>query len=268
MKHAQHLLVCTVCSVLVTACGGGSSGTDVRVPERSQSEPLHGFLTIEERSGQRVLDAWFRYGSLSEATGDQIWQSGTQHCDRVSVPGEGSAPVLDWQDTLYAGESITILSRSGEVVRLLPQVHGDAVVYATSERWLSEPLPEDAHLSMAGSGDVPAFGPLGLAPLAPLVRLQPSGGVSLDVSQPLLWEASDESDDAIELTIAGFAVSEVNPGQTVHCRLDDSGEFALPAEVVELLPTDSPVVYTLLRTRHVSHESDGALLHISQSSYP
>lgn len=256
-----------VCPLILAACGGGSSeSTAVGVSaERAESGPVHGFVVIEERTGQRVVDAWFVRGDMSATQSAAIWSSGQQRCSLEKSGSAESAMAIDWQNTLYAGESIDILSRGDNTVSLLPQRYENAVVYATAERWLLEPLSDDAQLQIEGGGQVPAFAPVDVMPLTPLVRLQPADGVSLNAAQPVVWEASPSSDDTIELWVSAASDGSV---QTVRCALLDSGEFSLPAVVAQALPGNTPLVYTLIRSRTVSHESGGAYLHVSQTSIP
>lgn len=267
MKRRNILFALVACAGALTACGGGTSGpaADGSSAERSQAEPVHGFVNIEERSGKRVLDAWFARGPAAIVDGEPVWQSGDDSC--VQRTTMEPAQAARWQDTLYAGESIVIQSRAEHVVSLLPQYDGQAVVYATEERWLSDPLPDDAYLSVPGAGDIPAFGPVWLSPLTPLLVLQPVDGVSLDSAQPVLWEASAQTDDGIELTVSTMAPENAIINPVFRCTLTDNGNFSLPAALTERMPMGSALVYTMVRTRTASLEAEGAYLHLSQSSF-
>lgn len=261
--------------VFLSACGGGSGGSNPadNTVQATLAGPLQGFIAIEERSGKRVFDAWFSRGSSTTSSGLELWTNGSERCvdsgDLTTVGDDAHSQTGSrWRDTLFAGETVRIQSRGGDIVTLQAQRYEDAVVYATADRWLAQALPDDAQLSVVGSDQFPAFGPVGLAPLTPLVSSQPASGYSTDVTQAIVWEASADTSDDIQLKISTLTGDTGKPVKTIHCWLDDSGRFELPELVVQHLPDNPQLTYSLVRLREATHESDGVKLHVSQVSYP
>ena len=261
--------------VFLSACGGGSGESSLpdNTAQAALAGPLQGFIAIEERAGKRVFDAWFSRGSSITSAGLELWSAGSERCvdsgALTNVEGGASSQTGSrWRDTLFAGETVRIQSRGGDVVTLQAQRYEDAVMYATADRWLAQALPDDSQLTVVGSDQFPAFGPVGLAPLTPLISSQPTGGYSTDVTQAIVWEASADTSDDIQLKISTLTSDSSKPAQTIRCWLDDSGRFTLPELVVQHLPDNPQITYSLVRLREAIHESGGAKLHVSQVSYP
>lgn len=260
--------------VFLSACGGsGGSNPSDNIAQAALTGPLQGYIAIEERSGKRVFDAWFSRGSVTTSAGLELWSEGSQRCvdssDLTNVDGNASSQTGSrWRDTLFAGETVRIQSRGGDVVTLQAQRYEDAVLYATADRWLAQALPDDSQLTVVGSDQFPAFGPVGLAPLTPLVSSQPASGYSTDVTQEILWDASADTSDDIQLKISTLTGDSNESSQTIRCWLNDSGRFVLPELLVQHLPDNPQMTFSLVRLREVTHESNGAKLHVSQVSYP
>lgn len=184
----SHLLVC-VCVLGVSACGGGVADTSVF--DETLTGPKKGFITIEERSNQRVVDAWFSQGVVPGSSVIALWNDGGNRCVELqtasfSENNRASQVVTRWRDTLSAGDFISIESRSGEIPRLLAQRFGEAVLYASAERWIAEPLPDDGQIMVRGSDEFPAFEPIPDSPLTRLVRTAPTDGVTSDLSAAIM----------------------------------------------------------------------------------
>lgn len=262
--------------LLTVACGGNSGGA---APGTHSSVvvagPVHGFVWIEERSGKHVLDAWFSREPLAEPIRDELWRNGDESCHKgvdfsasQMARDVGGAALSDWKNTLFVGDSIVISARDGVLATLVPQRFGDAVLYAMQERWLSQPLPEDAHLSITGSDQFPAIDGLPLAPLTAMTRLAPVNGVLTNLSQEVLWEPSALADDRVELVVS-LSPEEVDAlSPWIACSINDSGSFVLPPKVQATLPADSLAMVTLVRTRRSSFSSLDSELHLVQSSFP
>lgn len=254
-------------ALVLTACGGGSNTVPVEQP---LSGTKQGFITIEERGNKRVFDGWFSQGTVPGQTQSSLWESDDERCVQLlaDLPDvAGTSVGSRWQDTLDAGEAITVQSRGEEVVRMNAQQYGGATVYATTERWLATPLPDDALLMINGSDQFPSFEPVGLSPLTKLVMNAPEGGVMTLYSDPIQWEPSIDDSDGIELLVSssdGTAAST----ETVKCWLSDSGAFVLPAEARSVFSPNRQLVVRLSRARHASYESEGATLLVTQTSYP
>lgn len=267
-KTKFQLLVC-VCAVGLSSCGGGSDTSPYSAP---LAESRQGFISIEERSNKRVVDAWFSERVLPDSSTPSLWSDGDNRCIELqaAIPSGDTLNYLvgtRWRDTLFAGESISIESRSGEVMRLLAQRFDEATLYSSAERWIAEPLPDDATIMIIGSDEFPAFDSIPVSPLTRLVRTAPTDGVTRDLSAAISWEVSEAPDDAIELIVA-VSDSAEQSGRTIRCWLGDSGQFVMPASVLQMLPQDTQSVIDLVRTRKATYESGDAQLHISQSSYP
>ncbi len=266
----NHRLLLSVAGVLVlSACGGGGS-TPVAT-QLALSGVKQGFISIEERSNKRVLDGWFSQGSVPELAQSELWQAGDERCvsllPETASSDTGTRVGSRWQDTIDAGDFVLVQSRGEEVARLNAQRYGGATLYATGERWLDTALPDDSLLTVNGSDEFPAFEPIALAPLTQLVMTQPETGVFSVYSDPIQWELSTDERDTIELLVSSADATAAST-ETVKCWLNDSGEFVLPEQVRSVFSQNRLLMVSLNRARHTSYESDGAKLHISQSSYP
>lgn len=238
--------------------------------EQSLSGAKLGFITIEERANKRVFDGWFSQGTVPQQASSPLWESGSERCVRLlpeSLSTSGTSIGSRWQDTLHAGDAITIQSRGEEVVRLNAQTLGDATLYATTERWLATPLPDDSQLMINGSDQFPAFEPVGLSPLTKLVMNTPVGGVMMLYSDPVQWEPSDDDSDGIEMVVSSSDAS-VGSTETIKCWVNDSGEFVLPSEARSMFSPNRQLVVRLNRVRYSSVSSSDATLLITQTSYP
>lgn len=265
----SHLLV-SVFVLGVSGCGGGS--TDLNGFDESLNGPKQGFITIEERANKRVVDAWFSQGVVPQSNVIALWNEGAERCVEsqaasFSENNRASQVGTRWRDTLFAGDFISIESRSGEISRLLAQRFGEAVLYASAERWIAAPLPDDAQIMLTGSDEFPAFDPIPISPLTRLVRTAPTDGVTRDLSTAISWEASEATDDAIELVVSASDSTEQST-KSVKCWLNDNGQFVLPDVVRQVLPQNRQAVISLARTRSSSYDSGNAQLHVRQSSYP
>lgn len=266
-----------VCLSQLVACGGGSSGSVSKSTQDADLAP-NGFVVIEQRFEKFVFDAWFTRIPLSLDRPARLWEDGTQFCDSAEIlPLSEKDWVADsepragtqWRESLFAGESIDISSRDGTIVSLQAQRYGNTVLYATDERWIDAPLPDDARLSVPGSEAFPAFDSVALAPMAALVRELPVTGILLALAAPIAWQASNHSDDRIELALSGRAGFADGSGlKRVKCILDDDGSFALPEVVQAALSGESSVQVSLVRKRETRLRSGEATLSVVQLSYP
>lgn len=265
----SHLLAYVCASGILSACGGGSESSTFKA---ELNGPMQGFISIEERSNKRVVDAWFSQGVVPEQSTVALWNDGNERCVELlglnsSESSNASQVGSRWRDTLFAGEAIRIESRTGEITRLQAQRFGDAVLYASAERWIAEPLPDDAQIMITGSDEFPTFDAIPVAPLTRLVRIAPTNGVTDDLSTAIAWEVSESNDDSIELTVAASDNTQQG-ASSIKCWLNDRGQFVLPEAVRRVLPENRQSIVSLVRTRRATHESGGAQLHLTQSSYP
>lgn len=267
------LLLALLCLFLVAGCG---SGHDALEEPLDADQPVNGFIVIKERLGKRVLDAWFSRIPPSGSVTTVLWQSGSQRCESlealaltVPLPDSIARAGSNWRQTLYAGDSIDISSRAGAIISLNAQRYEEAVVYASDERWLDIPLPDDARLRVSGSELFPAFESVALAPMAPLVREQPVDGVLVALSDPIIWQTSGNMDDRIELVVTSAAdPASASNVLRVWCSLDDNGSFNLPGVVQAAMPEASQAMVSLVRKRKASYRSGDSTLTVVQLSYP
>jgi hypothetical protein len=275
MKTINRFLVVSLCVLGVSACGGGtnpSSSSTAGAAKVPLTGPMQGFITIEERSNKRVVDAWFSKGNVPASSVVALWGDGANRCVELqaanfSENNSASHVGSRWRDTLFAGESISIASRTGEISRLRAQRYGGAILYASDERWIPEALPDDAQISVTGSDQFPSFDSIPVPPLERLVRTAPTDGVTRDLSTAISWQASTATDDAIELTVAASENTEQS-ARSIRCWLADSGQFILPEVVRQILPSNRQSVVSLVRTRNATYDSGSAQLHVSQTSHP
>lgn len=271
----MRVLLTLLCLFVVTGCGGGHDALDGPL---DAEQPVNGFIVIEERQGKRVFDAWFSHTPPADSASTMLWQNGSQRCESLKIstvpdPEPLSDPIervgSNWRQALYAGDFIDISSRTGSIIRLHAQRYKEAVVYATDERWLDASLPDDARLSVPGSELFPAFDSVPLAPLESLVRERPADGVLLALSDPIVWQATGNRDDRVELVVSSDADS-ANQSDVLRiwCSLDDSGSFTLPGVVQAAMAEASQAGVSLVRKREASYRSGDAALSVVQLSYP
>jgi len=262
-------IILVMAAKLLVACGGGGQAEPAQ--KVALDGPKQGFITVEERANKRVFDAWFSQGRLESLSGTELWRDQTEYCQEfntaASLAGSTSLIGSRWQETLDAGDSISIASRGSEVIRLQAQRVAGATLYASTERWLPTALPDDSQLQVAGSEQFPAFNGIAIRPLERLDRSQPENGMLNSPAGLMQWAVSASDDDRIELVVSSSATGAQNP-PSVKCWLLDRGQFNLPATVQARFPPNQTLVATLIRTRQMTYESEGAQLHLLQTSYP
>lgn len=267
-------LPCLLALLAVQACGGGSGGGAPATSNAATelSGPLRGVLMIEERANKRVMDAWFTRAGSAQLAPQVLWENAGQSCavqGSVAEVSPAEQAGTHWRQSQFAGESITIAARSGARLTLLPQRYGDAVMYATSERWLPVSLPDDATLSVSGAEGVPAFNAVPLAPMVRLEQLAPESGVSFDPGAPVRWVPADNAGDRIELQVSAVTNEQSSPAISIRCVLDDAaGQFELPEAVISRLPQGALLSYQLARVRTHTRLAGESSLEIVQVSYP
>ena len=263
----MRVLLALLSLFLVAGCGGGHDALEEPL---DADQPVNGFVVIEERLGKHVLDAWFSRIPLADSASIVLWQSGSQRCDSLATSTDPVERIgSNWRQTLYAGDSIDISSRTGSIISLQAQRYGEAVLYASDERWLDTALPDDARLSVSGSELFPAFESVALAPLVPLVGEQPADGALVALSDPITWQASGDRDDRVELMLTSAAdPASESSVLRVWCSLDDSGSFTLPELVQATMPKAAQTGVSLLRKREASYRSGDATLTVVQLSHP
>lgn len=272
-------LSCLLTLLLVQGCGGGSNGgsgsgtaADKINASSVLSGPVRGVLTIEERANKRVMDAWFTRAESGQSSDVVLWEQEGQSCvvpGTIAQSASSAQSGTHWRQTEFAGESITLSSRSGAQITLRPQRYAEAVLYATSERWLPVPLPDDATLSVTGAAGVAAFDSVPLAPLTRLEQLAPENGVSFDHAQAVRWVPAGHAAERIELVVSALTGKDDALAISIKCLLDDaSGQFELPSAVRARLPQGALLSYSLARIRTQTQHAGETTLEIVQVSYP
>jgi hypothetical protein len=271
----MRIMFALLCLSLLAACGSNSG---VAEAPHNADQPVSGVIVIEERLGKRVFDAWFSRTLIPESDDSPLWQSGSEHCDSLVtlarsgalMPPAAREPAgLNWRQTLFAGDAIEISSRTGTVIRLYAQHYGDAVVYASDERWLAAALPDDSRLTVPGSDVFPAFESIALMPLIPLLQEHPADGLLVEPGAPIVWQVSGNTNDRVELTVTHTAELASGSGlQFVRCSLDDSGSFTLPEVVQAVMSGESQIHVSLVRKRETNYRAGNASMTLVQLSYP
>lgn len=231
--------------------------------------PVRGFLTIEERSGKRVLDAWF----VSESDVADETSQGTpainDSAGDVCQPVVAADPQSSFLNTRSrAVEAIELVSRSGLHARLDFFLSSDTVVYATEERWLREPMPDDTQVNLVGNPRFDAIASPMLSAVQQLELLQPRRPILASTSTPLQWNPSDHPDDQIVLTVWPRSRTEVS-GElpTFTCTLADDGRFALTDAIPDSAALSNNVyAFRMRRERRIDNQVDGMRWSIVQTS--
>lgn len=252
-------------AVLIASCGGGgqapSGGSDAGDADRASAQGYRGHVIIEERFGRFHLDAWFTNSASNTASteavlydngGDRCWQLGDD-------AAQGS---LDTQQLVSAGDSLRLSSRDGVWTELVAQPGIDAPVYATELRSIREAWPDDVVLDIPGA-EFPEMPTTALNLLAPLVVNAPTANRNLPEDGRLLWVASEDARDQIELDFRRESPGGTTAGRsTLRCIVADDGEFTLPQN----LQQQAHWIARAARTRHTVVGSGDAELVVAQIS--
>ena len=246
-------------ALFLTACGGGSSDSAGNQTTVS-TLPMQGQLVIEERSGRYYLDAWFSEASeQSNVAGELLHDADGDRCERVS---DASQQTANEAARISAGAQVSISSRAGTWAELERQDGLALPVYASETRSIRDAWPDDALLEV--EGDVfPSVPATALSPLSPLQVLAPTDSRNIPRDGELLWEASPDARDHIDLVLrVESTAGSTQQRQTVHCRLTDDGAFTVPATVL----TSADWIVRAARTRITDVNVDDAVMRISQIS--
>ena len=262
-----------------TTTSSAPSENEISIEETSSNSsnasseilPLRGTLIISERSGKRILDAWFSRSVSVAVQRDLLWSDSENVCfDPETIEVSPNVNFSSLQKLERAAESINITSRAGDYVTLSPQQLGDSVVYASDALWQDDGLPEDALLSLFAAQGYTSVQGIGLSPLSPIERLNPVSGQLMPSDSAIRWQMVPDSDTLILLQITAIgekeSVDEAPDLRSVQCELDDDGSFNLPDLIRDALgkPTFISVTTTRYREQLVSGV-DGDL-HIVQRS--
>jgi len=279
--HKQLIGLCIVISTCgLSACGGGSTPTSNNSDQTAVDGPMltSGTIVVEERNGKTVFDGWFVQSLASElapAMGAASVNEDRCQVDSVNIHNVGaSAAEQDsnaWNNLKNIDGAAGIDSRAGEFESLVKQSAGNTTVYAPSERWQSDALPDDSVLSFDADSFFGKLDNVDVPPLLPLVWSAPETGVMASAASTLRWEASGNEDVRINLKLSAidFSSSENPTVTSIDCRLIDDGEFSLSADLQQALPDDhSGIVVYAVRERVQQIRNDDSMLTVVQLSYP
>ena len=256
LAHGSTLILL---ALILTACGGGSEDSAGNQTAVSKL-PMQGQVVIEERSGRYYIDAWFSPASeQSNATGELLHEADGDRCERTNDESQQTA---NEAARVSAGSHVSISSRTGIWAEIERQDGLDLPVYASETRSIREAWPDDALLEV--EGDVyPSIPATALSPLLPLQVLAPTGSRNIPRDGELLWEASPDERDHIDLVLrVESAAGSSQKRHTVHCRLTDDGAFTIPATVL----ASADWIVRAARTRITEVNVDDAVMRISQIS--
>lgn len=252
-------------ATLLTACSDSSAPTDTTKSEQeltqsvieseplSERLPLTGTVIIAERSGKRIIDAYFSRSAPVQKNRTQLWSDAKNVCFDADILNPSTVlDVTGSPEFERAMERIDINGRAGNYVTLLPQQLGATVVYASDALWQNEGLPEDALLSLTAAQGYASIPSIGLSPLLPIERLTPQSGQLALGENAVQWQAVPDTDATIWLQLSGIRgpddVDSLPALMSVGCTLDDDGVFELPESV--RLALGNPLYMSVSLARH------------------
>lgn len=268
----------------VSTCGlyacGGSTPVSSMTDEVAVVGPMQtsGTIVLEERNGKTIFDGWFVQSLVSDTTpAVSAANPGDDYCvvDSVNIDNVLSSSIdqnsNDWSELESIDGTVSIKSRAGDFESLVKQRAGDTTVYASSERWQSDALPDDAVLSFDANSIFGHMDGVDVPPLMPLVWTAPETGFMASAAATLSWEGSlnDEVRINLKLSSIDFSSSENPTVTSIDCNLIDDGEFNLSAELQQQLPDDHTGIVVYAVREHVQQiQSDDSMLTVVQLSYP
>lgn len=279
-SYNQLIRLCVLFSACgISACGSGST------PENSIPDveivagpvPMSGTIVVEERNGKTVLDGWFVQSMVTGSfLSDDVVSTADDHCeihsvDVNSVVASSGNDHNDWSDLKSINGTASIDSRIGEFESLIKQSAGNTTVYAPSERWQSDALPDDSVLSFNAESFFGQMDAVDVPALTPLVWTTPATGIMSSAAEPLRWEATldDNSRINVKLSAIDFRSSDNPAITTIECDLVDDGEFNLSADLQQQLSKDETgIVVYAVRERVQQIQNDDSMLTVVQLSYP
>ena len=220
-------------------------------------------VIVEERSGKTVLDAWFEQGSTT------AFDSATQNqnidtCKIAPKPSRRGSPSLVNEDT-----GLHLANRTGTFVSLVPNRLNSDTVYSTEQRWLSNPVSDDASLAFESSSQFQSMGVVSLPTLTPLKWVTPTNGALNSVNDSLQWVPSTNANTTIKINLSVTHPNSANGGSTVVvCHVADDGQFQLDAATQQRLNVDNgSIMMRAQRLRIQTYRSGDAHLNVVQLSH-
>lgn len=215
-------------------CGGGTSSQNTTATVQEVVEPPTSLRVVfEARNGKTTIDAWFQ----SELQPDAV-QPAADSCELVTHTATTMQRAID------ADTDIRVVSRDGDTARLVAHQTGGMASYQMEQRWLDDPVPDDAVLMFTAGSEFKVFDSTPLPTLQPLTWSEPVLTAPTTKSSTLTWESATASDTVIKLNLSAMPdnVSAQQSGvlapvltPVLSCTVIDDGEFTLSAEWQVLL---------------------------------
>lgn len=256
--------------LLLAGCGGGSSsGSDGHSNEASATvvsgDSLAATVVIEERSGKTVIDAWFAYAAVDQNAIDMMSHDGSADVCRMRVSvASGGIPA-----TTRVATMVKIVSRAETVATLEAFEGGSVAHYTTDERWLDDPIPDDAMLTFSEDDVLLGVGVIALPKLEPLQWTAPTSGLLASNQDSLQWDAGEVGDSRIQINFSSVSQSDTAEAPVlIQCDLVDDGEFNLDAESLRALGgNNANIVFRAQRQRSRLFGAEGESVTVTQISH-
>ena len=163
-------------------------------------------------------------------------------------------------ESVDAGEVIVFTSPMGTWLELTRRDVGDGLEYLGRGEQLG-PAPAGLVVDIPGA-DFPAFAAVPVPAVTPLVGLVSNPTQGPSVTDTFRWDAAD---DPASVVTFSFSADNLANDTTTNgfCIAVDDGEFSFPAEVIEMVGTDTDVNLSVTVRReslNVERQGDALLL--------
>ncbi len=226
---AKRLAAFSVLAAALSAvgCGGGNTSSDTSAVIAQEAEPPTALqMVVEARNGKTTIDAWFQ--SALRTTAEPLSED---HCERVTH----TATAMPRATNPETDTDIRIVSRDGDTARLVAHQTGGLTSYHMEQRWLDDPVPDDAVLMFTTGSEFDIFDSTTLPSLQPLTWTEPVLTAPTDAGSALRWEPATANDTVVKLTLSGLYDDPDAQHSVIQCTVLDDGEFTLSAEWQALL---------------------------------
>ncbi len=283
ITSARKNLLLALCSVWLTSCGGGSSGTDSGSSAGGDSEgagnasgfggittdaAAWGFIDVYDSDGFFLsANATFhRNGSATDAIYRDSIIGPLPALDYCIVEDNAADP-NDTIDLTYlsAGGSISVDTKSGAFLTMNRLQFQSFVSYTHSQMNQNTVVPAGLSASFPGD-DVPAMSDLVFPDIDTLTGVTQCGLVGLDPSTVFQWTPSSASNTLVSIS-ARANNSAGGTERLVNCFAKDDGSFSLPAgSRAELMPGDTLAVTSIARLARNATVQSGFPVALRRSS--
>ncbi|MBX2835875.1 MAG: hypothetical protein KTR35_03400 [Gammaproteobacteria bacterium] len=288
--------IAVILSSTLTACGGSSQPQTDSNLNADRSQP-YGDIRIVNQGDKLTVDAWFLNVAFTEQIdptsspglfGEALFTSDDDRCVELQthyrITDPSSLELLDntqaskptsmgsqvgeyWQSAYSVGNQITIDTRTGTYANLMPQELNGSVSYATEARWIRDPFPDDATLSIPGSEHFPAVEAVALNAVSQMESVLPSEKV-VNVEQPQIsWEPQPSPHTRIQVNFTASDQLMNREVEQISCSLLDDGSFEVPIVVFNTFAGSPAINFSIRREVFQTLEIDGAILNITQQDW-